>query len=140
MFNVDSADFRVHIDLMMNALKTRDKAIIQGFEQPFNALLGAKYVMDLVTAAMHQLAVSDLETCHWALKNYYEPGTYHAMRQRAVKRVLQMLAEQGYIRGQDFLVTADQDVLLRRDLKEQLVQGISALDRLLLESIIQVIH
>ncbi|MDX2097425.1 MAG: hypothetical protein SFW36_06575 [Leptolyngbyaceae cyanobacterium bins.59] len=140
MFNVDSADFRVHIDLMVHALKTRDRKIIHGFEKPFSALLGSKYVRDLAAAAINQLALSDRETCTWVLSNYYEPSTYSAMKQRAIRSALQILLDQGFVRGRDFLLTAADGIQVRSEVRETLAHRVSGLDRLLLESVIEVIY
>ncbi|OLP16294.1 hypothetical protein BST81_22090 [Leptolyngbya sp. 'hensonii'] len=136
MNSVSSTDFKLHTELMVDALKTQDRNIILLFQQPFTALMGAKYVADLFTAAMHQLARTDAETCAWVLKNCYEPKLYLKMRKQTLVSAIRVLRQDGFVRGQDFQVVVSEQMWLNQDAREKLMRSISALDRVLLEAMI----
>lgn len=131
--------FKFDIDLIIDALKLHDKALLESFEVLFTTLFGFKYTTDILTAALFQLAETDPENCRWALRNFYDL-TLHSDVTEGVRRfAIQKLIAKGLILGQDFSVTLSGGILINKNALAALLEVTSASEHLFIEEISQVL-
>lgn len=135
----DSERFKFHSELVIDALKLQDQARMASFKDLLTTLLGSEYTMDILTAAVFQLAEIDLDTCRWALHNFYDLELCLGITEGLTLFAAQKLIEKGFILGQDFSATPTGGIVLKKKAKVALMEEISALDCLFLEKVSQVV-
>ena len=134
----DLKPFTFDIELVFDALKLQDKALLQSLEYFFTTLLGSEYTKDILTAAMFQIAESDSEACRWALRNFYDLKLHRDVKEAVVRFAVQKLIGKGFILGQDFSVTPNSGIVINKNAKAALLEVTSASEHLFLEEILQV--
>jgi hypothetical protein len=88
---------------------------------------------------LFQLAETDLDTCCWALRNFYDLKLHFHIAEEIVMFAAQKLIKKGFVLGQDFSATPTSGILIKKDAKATLMKEVSALDCLFLEEISQVV-
>lgn len=141
MHNTNDVErFNFHIELVIDALKRQDKPLVALVEEFLTTLFGSEYTMDILTAAMFQLAETDPYTCRWSLQNFYDLKLHSDITEGVIMFAFKKLIAKGFIFGQDFSVTATGGVFINKYAKAALKEGTSASDWLFLEKILQLIE
>lgn len=131
--------FKFDIDLIIDALKLHDKALLESFEVLFTTLLGSRYTRDILTAAVFQIAETDPETCRWALRNFYDLKLHGDITEGVRRFAIQKLIGKGFIFGQDFSVTLNGGILINKNARAALIEVTSASEHLFIEEISQML-
>lgn len=136
--DLEPLDFDV--ELIVDALKSQDKALVESFEYFFTTLFGPKYTTDILTAAVFQLAETDLDACRWALRNFYDLKLHHEIIEGIVMFAAQKLIDKGFILGQDFSINKTGEIVLTQSAKAVLMADTLSSDHIFIEEILQVIE
>jgi len=136
----DLEPFNFDVELVIDALKSQDKALLKSFECCFTTLFGSKYTKDILTAAVFQLAETDLDTCRWTLRNFYNLKLQHGVIEGVVMFAAQKLIGKGFILGQDFSLSHSGEIFINKNAKAALMTGTSEVDHIFLEEISQVLE
>ena len=127
------------VELIIDALKSQDKALLKSFEYFFTTLFSPKYTKDILTAAVFQLAETDVDTCRWVLHSFYDLKLHYDITEGIVMFAAQKLIDKGFILGQDFSVTQTGEIVLNKNANAALMAGTSASDHIFFEEISQVL-
>lgn len=130
--------FKFHIELVIDALKLHDKAMVESFKDFLTSLFDPTYTTDIVTAAVFQLAETDPETCRWTLRNFYHLELHRDITEGVVRFATQKLISKGFILGQDFSANQNGGIVINKNAKAALMESTSASDHLFFEEISQV--
>lgn len=131
----DLEPFNFNVELVIDALKNQNKALLQSFETSFTNLLGSKYTIDLVTAAVFYLAETYPNTCRWALHNFYNLKLRRDITEGIAMFTVQKLISRGFILGQDFSITQNGEIAINKSVKVALMIDTSASERIFIEEI-----
>lgn len=134
----DSERFKFHIELVIDAFKLQDKAMLESFKDFFTTLFCPEYTTDILTAAVFQLAETDPENCRWALHNFYDLKLNRDIIEGFVRFATQKLISKGFILGQDFSATKNGGIVIKKNAKAALIEATSASDHIFIEEISQV--
>lgn len=135
----DLERFNFHIELVIDALKRQSKALVALVEDFLTTLFGSEYTTDILTAAMFQLAETDPYTCRWALRNFYDLKLHRDITEGVVMFAAKKIIGLGFLLGQDFSVTSNGGILIKKYASAALREGTSASDWLFLEEILQLV-
>jgi hypothetical protein len=135
--DLEPLDFDV--ELIVDALKSQDKALVESFEYFFTTLFGPKYTTDILTVAVFQLAETDLDACRWALHNFYDLKLHHEIIEGIVMFAAQKLIDKGFILGQEFSINKTGEIVLTESAKAVLMANTLYSDHIFIEEILQVI-
>ncbi|HEY9626755.1 MAG TPA: hypothetical protein V6C84_05595 [Coleofasciculaceae cyanobacterium] len=72
MCRVRDRDLTLHVQLIRETLKTRNKSILWEFDQLFSRLITPDYFLTVLSLAMKQLAESDSEDYRCFLQSCYQ--------------------------------------------------------------------
>lgn len=134
----DMEPFNFDVELVIDALKNHDKALLKSFEYFFTTLCGSNYTKDILTSAVFQLADTDLDTCRWALHNFYDLKLHDDVKEGVVMFAAQKLLDKGFIFGQDFSITHTGDIFINQNAEATLMTCTSASEHIFFEKIWQV--
>lgn len=135
----DLEPFNFDVELIIDALKSQNKALLESFKTSFTNLLGSKYTIDLLAAAVFHLSETDPDTCRWALRNFYNLKLHRDITEGIVMFATQKLINRGFTLGQDFSITQTGEIAINKSAKAALMTDTSASDRIFLEEVSQVI-
>lgn len=135
MSNSDTDDFELHLEFVVNILKTQDQIIIETFKRSINTLVDSEYIQAVIISAMACLAEVDSETFFWALY-HYDPDLHLELRRRTVVWAAQQLIDQGFVPGKDFSSIPGGGLTVARSAREALLKLSAAASALLLEDIL----
>lgn len=135
MDNLDIDNFELHLEFVVNVLKTQDEVIIETFKRSINTLLDSDYIREVIISAMVCLAEVDSETFFWALY-HYDPELHLEMRRRTVVWAAQQLVDQGFAPGKDFSSIPGGGLMANRSARKALLKLSVAASALLLEDIL----
>jgi hypothetical protein len=65
-------DFEVHIQLISHALKTHNKELLEDLREVFKNLISCEYFIEVMQAAVPQLAETDSDTYDWTVQNFHD--------------------------------------------------------------------
>lgn len=134
----DSERFNFHIELIIDAFKLQNKAMVESFKDFLTTVFDPEYTTDILTAAVFQLAETDPENCRWALRNLYDLKLHHDIKEGVVRFATQKLISKGFIPGQDFSATQNGEIVINKNALATLMKVTSASDHLFIEQISQV--
>jgi hypothetical protein len=141
VYNTDDLkQFNLHAELVIDALKNQNKALMVFFEDSMATLLGSEYTTEILTAAVFILAETDPDTCRWALRNFYDLKIHSDIRQGIVMLAVKKLIGKGFILGRDFSVTASGGIFINKYAVAALIETTSASDCIFFGEILQVVN
>lgn len=127
-----------HVELAIDVFKTQNPALVISLKDFLTVLPNAKYVEEVLKAAIYQLAETDPNACRWLMRNSYYLMPELDLVEVAMKLALTKLQNQGFVSGQDFKIEPNSQLSLSETAKVRLMIENSACDRLLIEEILQV--
>lgn len=130
--------FNRMVSLASNTMELQDLELVEAFLEALANRFGTEFASALLTAAVLQLAETDSDTCDWVLQNLYDPEAYAALSEGTRMFIVQELLRAGFALGKDFSVTHLGKLLLN-EAATIVLENASALDRLLLQDILQVV-
>ncbi|WAL62588.1 hypothetical protein [Thermocoleostomius sinensis] len=139
MDNINIADFELYLNWAVSILKTQDPQVIQSFKEEANLRLDRNSLNNILVAALHHLADSDLDAFRWALHNY-DSEFYTELRRRTVVAAARQLIRQGCIPGQDFSSLPVGGLLVTPRAKEILWKHTSPFSEYLLREILHTLQ
>ncbi len=140
MYNINhTEEFNLSVALFVDVFKQQDKALVESCQKTFNALFCAEYTTDLMTAAVFQLAATDLDACHWTLQNLYDLDACLNLIEGTIKFAVQKLIDLGLILGKDFSASSNGEILITQVAKVALLESVADVDRLFIEEILQIV-
>lgn len=139
MENLNVEDFEIYLNWAASILKTQDPQVIRAFKQEASYRLSSENLINVLIAALHQLAETDPELFTWALHNY-DPEFYVEVRYRVVVAAARQLVRQGLIPGTDFSAIPVGGLIVNPRAKKLLQQNISPFTRLLLQEILHTLQ
>lgn len=138
MYNISYLEpFNFDVDLVIDAFKNQNKALLESFECFFTSLCGSNYTKDILTSAVFQLAETDIDSCRWALRNFYDLKLHDDVKEGVVMFAAQKLIDKGFVFGQDFSITHTGEIFINKNAKDTLMADTSAADHIFIEEVSQ---
>jgi hypothetical protein len=127
-----------HVDLAVDVFKTRNPALVLSLKDFLTVLPNPKFIEEVLTIALYQLAEIDPDACRWLLRNssYLEPEL--DLVEVAMKFASTKLENQGFVLGEDFEFEPKRRLHISDNAKARLMIENSVCDRLLIEEVLQV--
>lgn len=139
MFNINPVkEFKLNVKLIISALKTKNKGIIEACQDALITEFGADYLASVITSAVFQLAETDPELFSWTWQHFYELDSCLDLIEKTVMFAVTRLIKKGFILGKDFSTTFTGEILITKEAKEALMESGSCLDHIFLEEILQI--
>lgn len=139
MDNINIADFEIYLKWAVSILQTQDPQVIQSFKEEANLRLDNNSLNNILVAALHHLADTDLEAFRWALHNY-DSEFYTELRRRTATAAARQLIRQGYTPGKDFSSIPVGGLLVTPQAKEMLCRHLTPFSEHLLREVLHTLQ
>lgn len=136
----DFQQFNFYTELLVDTLKSQNKALLTLLEEFITTKFGAEYSTDILTASVFILAETDPDTCRWTLRNFYDVKLHRDITEGVVMFAAKRLIAKGFILGQDFSITSSGSIFINKYARAALMKNTSDADCLFIEEILQVVN
>lgn len=137
-FEKEYQEFHSAVALFTRVLQCKNKGLVETCEQTLISLLGLEYTINVMNAAMFQLAESAPDICQWTWENFPYIEASISLKEHLVMLAIQELISKGLVFSQDFSATTGGIILINQNAKSVLIESLSRTEWLLLEEILQV--
>jgi hypothetical protein len=120
----------------MDVFKSQNPVLFKFLRDFLTGLPNSSCGDDILTMALHRLAVTDVDACRWFLRNSYDLLPEVNFIEQVTELAQTLLQSKGFLLEQDFNFEPGKRMILSVKAKEGLFAGISAFDRLLIEEIL----
>jgi hypothetical protein len=127
-----------YVELATDVFKSQNPVLFKSLRDFLTGLPNSSCGEDILTAAFHQLALTDADACRWLLRNSDNLLPEIDFVGQAMGLVKALLQAKGFLLGQDFSFDSSGQITLCDKAKSGLFVGTSVGDRLLLEEILQI--
>jgi hypothetical protein len=127
-----------YVELATDVFQSRNSVLFKALRDFLTGLPNSSCGKDILTAAFHRLALTDVEACRWLLRNSYDLLPEIDFVEQAIGLAKALLQAKSFVLGQDFSFDPDGQITLSDKAKAGLFAGTSAGDRLLLEEILHI--
>jgi hypothetical protein len=121
----------------MDVFKSQNPVLFKSLRDFLTGLPNSSCGEDILTMALHQLAVTDVDACRWFLRNSCNLSPEIDFVEQATELARTLLEAKGFLLDQDFSLDSSGRIILSGKAKDGLFSGISIGDRLLIEEILQ---
>jgi hypothetical protein len=122
----------------MDVFKSQNPVLFKALQDFLAGLPNASCEEDILTMALHRLAVTDAEACRWFLRNSSALLPEMNFVEQATELAQAFLQANGFLLKQDFSLEPGGQIILSARAKERLLVGSSTYDRLLLEEFLRI--
>jgi hypothetical protein len=127
-----------YVELATDVFKSQNPVLLKSLRDFLTGLPNSSCGEDILTAAFHRLALTDVEACRWLLRNSYDLLPEIDFVGQAIELARTLLEAKGFLLGQDFSLGPSGQIIFSGSSKDGLFSGISSYDRLLIEEILQI--
>ncbi len=132
--------FNLYVELMIDALKLQNEALVKSLEELVIELNTFEYTSDILMAALLQLSETDADTCRWTLRNFHDSPIHLDITGEIAIFAVKKLIDKGLIFGQDFSTTLNNRIVINKNASNALKKGTSDAEFLLFGGISQVVE
>ncbi len=130
--------FSSTVELIIQALKLKNKNILESFENSLNCIFGHEYTAQIFLGALFELSEVDPESFAWASQNLFHLEYYSRLFRIVTTCVAQRLIEKGFVPGEDFSANCMGQILIHEKVKHAFLSSTSDPDdRMLFQQILQ---
>ncbi len=130
--------FSSTVELIIQALKLKNKNILESSENSLNCIFGHEYTAQIFLGALFELSEVDPESFAWASQNLFHIEYYNRLFRIVTMCVAQRLIEKGFIPGEDFSANCMGQILIDEKVKQAFLSSTSDPDdRILFQQILQ---
>jgi hypothetical protein len=130
--------FSSTVELIIQALKLKNKNILESYENSLNCIFGHEYTAQIFLGALFELSEIDPESFAWASQNLFHIEYYSRLFRLVTMCVAQRLIEKGFIPGEDFSANCMGQILIHEKVKRAFLSSTSDPDdRMLFQQILQ---
>jgi hypothetical protein len=127
-----------YIELATDVFKSQNPMLLKSLRDFLTGLPHPNCEENIITAAFHQLALTDIEACRWLLRNSYALLPEVDFVTQAIDLATTLLHAQGFLSGKDFSFESSRQLVLTDKAKASLWAKSSVGDRLLLEEVLHI--